>query len=145
MAPFATTEDLSLLWRNLTAEELSRADAILPTVSDILRQEALNVGRNLDEMIQQGKVLSSVVKSVTVDITARVLMTPRDETPMTQVSQSALGYTVSGSYLIPGGGIFVKKSELARLGLRRQRIGVIELYEAQGNRCDPPGEDADRD
>ena len=28
----------------------------------------------------------------------------------------------------PGGGLFIKKSELARLGLRRQRMGVIELY-----------------
>ena len=34
----------------------------------------------------------------------------------------------SGSFLVPGGGLFIKKSELARLGLRRQRMGVIEPY-----------------
>jgi hypothetical protein len=47
---------------------------------------------------------------------------------MTQMSESALGYTVSGTYLSPGGGLFIKKTELARLGLRRQRIGVVNLY-----------------
>ena len=49
------------------------------------------------------------------------------------MSESALGYTVSGTYLVPGGGLFIKKSELARLGLRRQRIGVREIYEIEGD------------
>lgn len=47
---------------------------------------------------------------------------------MTQISQSALGYTATGTYLVPGGGLFIKKSELARLGLKRQQFGVIDLY-----------------
>lgn len=105
---------------------------MLPIVSDSLRQEAINVGRDLDSMIESGAVLLSVVKSVVVDVVARTLMTPRNDAPMTQVTQSALGYSVSGTYLVPGGGLFIKRSELARLGLRRQRIGVIDFY-AQGN------------
>ena len=79
-------------------------------------------------MIQNGEVLESVVKSVTVDVVARALMTPTNEAPMSQMSQSALGYSVSGTFLVPGGGLFVKKSELERLGLRRQRVGMVELY-----------------
>lgn len=55
---------------------------------------------------------------------------------MSQYSESALGYTVSGTFLVPGGGLFVKKSELERLGLRRQRIGVIELHgDDKGYHC----------
>jgi hypothetical protein len=46
---------------------------------------------------------------------------------MTQMSQSALGYSYSGTFLNPGGGLFIKKSELARLGLKKQRIGVVSL------------------
>jgi hypothetical protein len=46
---------------------------------------------------------------------------------MTQVAESALGYSYSGTYLVPGGGLFIKRSELARLGIRRQRYGVIDL------------------
>lgn len=51
------------------------------------------------------------------------------------MSQSALGYSVTGTYLIPGGGLFIKKSELSRLGLRRQRVGVMDIYgiDDQGN------------
>lgn len=83
-------------------------------------------------------MLASVAKSVTVDVVARTLMTPTDETPMTQMTQSGLGYSVSGTYLVPGGGLFIKRSELARLGLRRQQIGVINLYDAQGNNGSAP-------
>ena len=72
---------------------------------------------------------ANVVKSVTVDVVARTLMTSTDQEPMTQVTESALGYSVQGSFLVPGGGLFIKNSELARLGLRRQRYGVMELYD----------------
>ena len=131
---YATVADVEALWRPLTASEYERTEALLPIVSDSLRQEAKNIGRDLDQMIADGDVLTSVVKSVTVDVVARALMTPTNEVPMSQMSQSALGYSVSGTFLVPGGGLFIKKSELARLGLRRQRIGVIELYE--NPRCD---------
>ena len=77
------------------------------------------------------------VKSVTVDVVARTLMTSTNSEPMSQMSQSALGYSVSGTYLVPGGGLFIKKSELARLGLRRQRMGVIELYDDKRNNGNP--------
>lgn len=125
--PFAGFQDIVVQWRPLTGEELGRVEYLLPTASDFLRQEAKKVGKDLDEMIAKGEVLPSVVTAITVDIVARVLAQPTDEAPMTQYSQSALGYTTTGTYLVPGGGIFIKKSELARLGLRRQRIGVIEL------------------
>jgi len=129
MRPFATVQDLATLWRTLTPEEQERAEALLPLVSDSLRQEAKNRGEDLDDMITVGKVLASVVKSVTVDVTARVLMTSTTAEPVSQFSQSAMGYAVSGTYLVPGGGLFIKRSELARLGLRRQRIGKVELYD----------------
>ena len=129
MASYATTQDVIALYRPLTPEETERVAVLLPIVIDSLRQESHNVGKDLDQMVVDGDLSASVVKSVAVDVVARTLMTPTDGTPMTQMSQSALGYSVSGTYLVPGGGLFVKKSELARLGLRRQRIGVIELYD----------------
>ena len=74
------------------------------------------------------EVLKNVAKSVTVDVVARALMTSTNSEPMEQMSQSALGYSVSGTFLVPGGGLFIKKSELARLGIRRQKCGVVNLY-----------------
>lgn len=133
MSNFATIEDISVLWRPLTPSEKERAEALLPIVSDSLRMEAIKVGKNLDQMIDENPVLVNVAKSVTVDVVARTLMTSTNQEPVTQYSQSALGYSVSGTYLVPGGGLFIKKSELSRLGLRRQRIGVIDLYDDQRN------------
>lgn len=123
--PFATIEDVRLLWRSLTLDEAARVERLLPLISDKLRQEAKNLGHDLDLMIQSGEVYDSVVRSVTVDVCARVMMTPTDEPPMTQMSQSALGYSVSGTYLVPGGGIFIKRSELASLGLTGQKVGAF--------------------
>ena len=128
MKPFVTLKDISLLFRDLSSLEERKASALLEVVSDSLRQEAKKVGKDLDEMIKNGEEYENVVKSVAVDIIARNLMTSTDSEPMEQFSQSALGYTASGTYLVPGGGLFIKKSELSRLGLKRQRIGVLDIW-----------------
>lgn len=127
MEYFVSLEDINALFRPLSSTEEDRAVALIPVVCDTLRQEAANVGKDLDAMLESGKVKENAVKSVCVDIIARTLMTSTNSEPMTQMSQSALGYTVSGTFLSPGGGLFIKKSELARLGLRRQKIGAIDL------------------
>lgn len=127
MEYFVSLEDINALFRPLSSTEEDRAVALIPVVCDTLRQEAANVGKDLDAMLESGKAKENVVKSVCVDIIARTLMTSTNSEPMTQMSQSALGYTVSGTFLSPGGGLFIKKSELARLGLRRQKVGVIDL------------------
>ena len=119
---------MALLWRDLKREEVEKANALLPVVSDSLRYEAKKVGKDIDQMISEDSSLKNVARSVTVDVVARALMTSTDSEPMTQITQSALGYSASGTYLVPGGGLFIKKSELARLGLKRQRCGVINLY-----------------
>ena len=126
---FATIGDLSQLWRPLKPGEIERAESLLTVVSDSLRIEAKKVGKNLDALVTDSVSYANVVKSVTVDVVARTLMTSTDQEPMTQVTESALGYSVQGTFLVPGGGLFIKNSELARLGLRRQRYGVMELYD----------------
>ncbi|HEM5132731.1 TPA: phage Gp19/Gp15/Gp42 family protein [Streptococcus suis] len=129
MTPFATISDLETLWRVLKFDETERAEALLEVVSNSIRYEAQKVGKDLDALISDNPIFASVVKSVTVDVVARTLMTSTDQEPMTQFNESALGYSVSGSYLVPGGGLFIKDSELKRLGLKKQRFGVIELYD----------------
>jgi len=115
----------------MTPEEIERAKQLIPIICASLRQEAKKVHKDLDAMIATDEDLALVAKSVTVDVVARTLLTSTEDEPMTQTTQSALGYSVSGTFLVPGGGLFIKKSELSRLGLRRQRIGVIDLYENQ--------------
>lgn len=128
LKPFATVDDLSVLWRALESDEEERAEELLNTVSHVLRVEAKKVKKDLDLMVQADESYAYVVKSVLVDIVARTLMTSTRQEPMTQYSESALGYSVSGSFLVPGGGLFIKDNELKRLGLKRQRFGAIDFY-----------------
>ena len=100
---------------------------MLNTVSHVLRVEAKKVNKDLDLLVKD-ESYSYLVKSVVVDIVARTLMTSTNQEPMTQYAESALGYSVSGSFLVPGGGLFIKDSELKRLGFKKQRYGVIDLY-----------------
>lgn len=133
MSNYATVDDMTALWRPMTSEEQEKAQELLTTISSELRVKARFAGKDLDVMIVQDPDLAEVARSVTVDVAARALMTSTNSEPMTQMSQTALGYTVQGTYLVPGGGLFIKKSELARLGLRRQRYGVMEVYDDPGN------------
>lgn len=135
MSAFATIEDIQTLWRPLTAEEQTRATALLPLISDALRTEATKVGKDLDQMAEDDTYMS-VVKLVTVDVTARVLRQTTTGDAMTQETQAAGGYSWSGTYAVPGGGIAnaILYSDLRRLGLQRQQIGSMRLWqESQAN------------
>lgn len=131
---FATTNDIISLWRPLSAEETTRADALLPIVSDTLRNEAHKVNKDLDEMIAADSVYANVVKLVTIDVVSRALRQTTTGDAMTQESQSALGYSWSGTYAVPGGGIAnsILYSDLKRLGLLNQQIGSIPLWQLPG-------------
>jgi len=128
LEPFANIDDLENLWRKVEDYEKKRASELLKTVSHILRIEGQKVNKDLDELVKSDESYFYLVKSVVVDVVARTLMTSTNKEPMTQFSESALGYTVSGSFLVPGGGLFIKESELKRLGFKKQRYGVIDFY-----------------
>ena len=136
-ATFATLNDLTALWRPMSAEEQGRAAVLLEVVSASLRVEADRVGRDLDKMVAENSNLKEVAKSVTVDVVARTLMTSTDQEPMTQLSQTAGPFSATAQFLVPGGGLFIKRSELARLGLRRQRYGVMDIYGTSDRNPDP--------
>lgn len=139
MTAYATAEDVALLWRPLTNDETTKVEALLPLVSDALRYEAEKVGKDLDWMIASAPYLAAVAKAVTVDVVSRIMRQSTEGEAMTQESQSALGYTWSGTYAIPGGGTAnaIMKNDLKRLGLKRQQIGVIEIYAHPGKDCPP--------
>ena len=127
MAAFATEQDINTLWRLLDADEVLRAIALLDIVSDNLRVEARKVGKDLD-VLALDPAYANVLKSVVVDVVARTLMTATNQEPMIQSTNSALGYSQSATFLVPGGGLFIKNTELARLGLKRQRYGAMDPF-----------------
>lgn len=126
MTNYATTNDVIALWRELSIDEIAKAEVLLGIISNCLRYEAEKVGKDLDSMIESNPYLADIAKSVTVDVLKRYINdNSTDAVSMSQMSESAGGYSISGTFLVPGGGLFIKKSELARLGLRRARMGLI--------------------
>lgn len=126
---FATTNDVITLFRPLSADELTRAEALLPLISDMLRTRAAALGVDLDTRAADDSTYESTLKVVTVDICGRVLRQSNTGEPMSQESQSALGYNWQGTYAIPGGGIAsaIMRSDLKALGLRVQQVRPLEF------------------
>lgn len=127
MADFATIQDVTTLYRPLTPQETERATALLPIVSDGLRVEAVKVGRDLDQMVEESTAYANVVKEVTVGIVGRMLSYDTDSAPYSQESQSALGYSWSGTFAVAGGGLQIMRNDLKTLGLTRQVLGVVNF------------------
>lgn len=129
--PFATVEDIQVLFRPLSAAEQTRAEALLPLVSDEIRVLGKSVGKDIDEMVEKDSTYASVVKIVTVDVVARILRQSTEGDAMVQESQAGLGYSWSGTYAVAGGGIAnsILKNDLKKLGLLRQQMGVTFLWQ----------------
>lgn len=125
---YVTIADMEQSWRELEEKEKERAEILIDYVSDRLREEAKRVNKNLDILANESISYKNTLKSIVIDIVGRTLLTSTNSEPMTQTTESALGYSLSGTYLVPGGGIFIKNSELAALGLKRQKYGAIDIY-----------------
>lgn len=135
--PYATIADVQTLFRALTADEQTRVNALLPIVSNELRYRATLVGRDLDLMIMDNPWLEDVAKEVTVSAVSRILRQSTSGEAMAQESQSGLGYSWSGTYAVPGGGIgnAILPSDLKRLGLKRPRIGIYDPFAPHKGDC----------
>ena len=124
---YLSIDELMTLWRPLKQDEIERARALIDKVEANLKVEAKRANKDIDELVKDKEYLD-LYKSIVCDVVARNLMTSTDQEPMIQSAESALGYSFSGTYLVPGGGLFIKKDELKRLGLRTQKYGVIDFY-----------------
>lgn len=134
MSDFATLSDVILLeGAEYTEEQAARAEALIPLVCDLIRNEGNRAGKDIDALVEASTSYASVVKLVTCDVVARVMRQNTTGEAMSQESQSALGYTWSGTYAVPGGGasMALMDKERKMLGLKQQRYGVIELWQAE--------------
>jgi len=129
MADYATVADIQSMKRTLSAAEQERAASLIPVVCDIIRYEAEKVGKDFDTMISESPYLASVAKAVTVDVVMRELNTPGTQLPATSYQEAAGG--VSQSYSLPNasGRVALWPSDLKALGLKRQQIGALSLWE----------------
>lgn len=123
-------EVITLSGATYTEAQQDRIEALLPLVSDMIRNEGMKYGKDIDAEIVENPAYASVVKLVTVDVIVRAMRQSTEGEPASQFSQSALGYSISGTYAIPGGGIAqaLMENDKKRLGLKRQQFGSIKLW-----------------
>lgn len=128
---YAAVADILILGKSLTAQQSEAAEVLLQQASAKLRDTARRYGKDIDSMIadpQTGADFALSVKSVVVQAVCRALDSITDSAAVSQESQSALGYSVSYTYANAGQQLYFLRNELKELGLRRQRIGVLEVY-----------------
>ena len=126
---YATVQDVIDLWKPLSESEKEKVESMIPLVCSSLRVEANKVNKDLDAMIKDDEDLANVARSVVIDIISRTIKAEDSNPLLSQESQSALGYTWSGTYANTGGGLSILNKDLKRLGLKRQRYGVIDFYD----------------
>lgn len=131
MTSFATLEDvLTISGVNYTSAEQDRIEALLPRVSNLIRSEGKKAGIDVDSAVETDDAYESVVNTVTCDVVVRIMRQTNTGDPLSQESQSALGYSWSGTFAVPGGGIAMSllNNEKKALGFKRQRYGGISLW-----------------
>ena len=132
MSAFVTLEEFKAIEGvTYSVEQDLRADNLLPLVSDLIRAEGRKYGVDVDAKIESDSAYESVVKMITCDVVGRAMRQSKTGDPLSQESQSALGYSWSGTYAIPSGGVAMSlmNNERKMLGFKRQRYGVMELWD----------------
>ena len=109
MKSYATVNDIIKTGKNLTPAQTETAEILIETASSKLRLIASRYGKNIDKMIDALNSFS-------------------DTPPVTQESQSALGYTASMTYLNAGQSLYFLRNELKELGILRQQFGALEVF-----------------
>ena len=131
-AAFVTLAELEALTGvRYTDDDLMRVEAMLPLVSDLIRVEGRKYDVDVDERIETDSAYESVVKMITCDVVSRAMRQSKTGDPLSQESQSGLGYSWSGTYAIPGGGVAMSlmNNERKMLGFKRQKYGVMEIWD----------------
>lgn len=130
---FASVAELETAWKSLTADEETRAEALLLQASNYLRQIAYNNGKDIDDNILADStgVYGANVKTVVMSAVQRSLASPVDMMPdASQFSQSASPYSESMSFSgNVSSTLYFKDKELKLLGLGSvsgsSKLGVL--------------------
>ena len=126
MENFATVEDVMNLYGSLNADQLAKVEQLLTYTSSYFRTLAKEYGRDLSQEVIDDEDMKNNAKLATCNVVIREL--DKGNSSLSQESQSALGYTWSGTYVNTGGGLSILNKDLKLLGLNRQRIGMVDIY-----------------
>lgn len=128
---YASVEDYEKVYNTaLNNEQHKRLLMLIELASSLLREEANKRNMNLSAVISSSDDKANVAKMVVLACVHRVMSKDDDQDmPLEQFSQSALGYTFSGTYVNPGDDLYYLRNELKRMGIIKQKYGAMEIYE----------------
>lgn len=136
MVDYATVQDIIDSGRKLSADETAIANKKISEACAMIRLRAKSIGKDFDFMIAKDTDLETVAKSVVVSCIIRYLNDSKTEPAVSQFSQSAGGYSISGTYAATGARVSIWDSEWKLLGLKRQQYGTLEMYDYGNQRTD---------
>ena len=129
---YATAQDfIDIYGVTLETAEIERVTTLITLASALLRKEAKRRGSDLDEMVTNDSDTAETAKIVICAAVQRVVKKDFGSAmggDVSQFTQSAMGYSLSGTYLNPGDDLYFLSNELKRLGLKRQKLRWINLY-----------------
>lgn len=128
---YASVEDYEKVYNTaLNNDQHKRLLMLIELASSLLREEANKRNMNLSAVISSSDDKANVAKMVVLACVHRVMSKDDEQDmPLEQFSQSALGYTFSGTYVNPGDDLYYLRNELKRMGIIKQRYGAMEIYE----------------
>lgn len=128
---YASIEDYEKVYNIvLNNDQQKRLLILIELASSLLREEASKRKINLSAVINSSDDKANIAKMVVLACVHRVMAKDDEQDmPLEQFSQSALGYTFSGTYVNPGDDLYYLKNELKRMGIIKQRYGAMEIYE----------------
>lgn len=134
---YAEVSDITALGRTLSEAQQEGADILLDTASSKLRLIAYKYNKSIDGMIADpviGNDFAKAVKNVVVQSVIRAMDSLGEQAQtVSQGSQSAMGYSVTMTYLNAGQSLYFMKNELKDLGIIRQTYGALEVYGVENN------------
>lgn len=114
---YATVSDIEARWRELTADEESKAGVLLDDAAAIL--DTLGVFDSSDPNV------AANLRTVSCNMVIRALSSAADTVGMSQGSMTAGPYTQSWTFANPSGDMYLTKMEKRLLGITQGYIGSI--------------------
>lgn len=124
---YLTLDELVAFWRAMTDSEEEKAQKLIEACSAEIRMKAQKRGKNFDEMYTADDDLKLVTKSIISKVVAETMNKDVNQAPFSQFTESAGGYSLTGTYYSASMGTFFTKNDWKRLGLGSQLFGGLDV------------------
>lgn len=139
--PFATVDDVEVLFRPLSVAESTQATRLLRMASNMIRIKVANIDDRLAAFVTPSLTVVPLDPDIATDVTATMVARAM-RNPMGVKSESVGPAAVAYDPLVAAGYLYLTPNELAMLSLRpRPSIGTVRTREGLSHglerRADP--------